>query len=65
MARKMNITGRFLKWITVHFVLEWITGRFLEWMQYRRGIAPVGFEAKVLQVWELEDKLAKLKETDA
>ena len=38
---------------------------FLECMQCRREIAPVGFEAKVLQVWELEDKLAKLKETDA
>ena len=34
-------------------------------MQCRREIAPLGFEAKVLQVWELEDKLAKLKETDA
>ena len=38
---------------------------FLECMQCRREIAPVGFKAKVLQVWELEDKLAKLKETDA
>ena len=38
---------------------------FLECMQCRREMAQSGVQAKVLQVWELEDKLAKLKETDA
>ena len=37
----------------------------MERMQFRIVTAHAGYQAKVLQVWELEDKLAKLKETDA